>query len=86
MLSIVLSAALSITGSAFWGAVPELYIQDEGWGTLDEAHLEIARELITRIAGRFTRFVYITHTASLAQSADVRMEVVSENGTSTLRG
>jgi exonuclease SbcC len=84
LLSIVLSSALSITGSAFWGAAPALYIQDEGWGTLDEAHLELARELIARIAARFMRFIYITHTEALADSADVRLRVVSNNGQSEL--
>jgi len=84
LLSIVLSAALSITGSQFWGATPELYVQDEGWGTLDAEHLEIARELIARIAARFTRFVYITHVAALAESADAQLRVEAEGGVSRL--
>ena len=84
LLSIVLSAALSITGSQFWGATPELYVQDEGWGTLDAEHLEIARELIARIAARFTRFMYITHVAALAESADAQLRVEAEGGVSRL--
>jgi DNA repair exonuclease SbcCD ATPase subunit len=86
LLSIVLSASLSITGSMFWGAVPSLYVQDEGWGTLDEPHLEIARELISRIAARFARFIYITHTRELAESADVQLRVSIDNGASRLVG
>jgi len=86
LLSIVLSAALSITGSQFWGAVPSLTIQDEGWGTLDAGHLETARGLIARIASQFTRFLYITHTEALAESADVQLRVVAEGGVSRLVG
>jgi len=86
LLSIVLSASLSITGSQFWGAVPSLTIQDEGWGTLDAGHLETARGLIARIASQFTRFLYITHTEALAESADVQLRVVAEGGVSRLVG
>ena len=86
LLSIVLSASLSITGSMFWGAVPSLTIQDEGWGTLDAGHLETARGLIARIASQFTRFLYITHTEALAESADVQLRVVAEDGVSRLVG
>jgi DNA repair exonuclease SbcCD ATPase subunit len=59
-------------------------VQDEGWGTLDAGHLETARGLIQRIAAKFTRFLYITHTEALAESADVQLRVVSKEGRSEL--
>jgi DNA repair exonuclease SbcCD ATPase subunit len=79
-----LRAAMAAVGARFWGAVPEIYVQDEGFERFNTKRHDIARELISSLAERFTRFVYITHVDSLGDSADVRLRVEGENGRSVI--
>lgn len=78
------TAALSHVSALFWGAKPELFVQDEGWDRIHVSRHDIAREIIAKIAERFTRFIYITHVDALADSADIRLRVVSRDGRSEL--
>lgn len=85
-LGMALRASMAAVGSRFWGAVPEIYVQDEGWERFHSSRRDIARELIDSLAGRFNRFFYITHIDQLAQTADVHLQVVGEGGASRLIG
>ena len=69
-LGLPLRAALAKVGSEFWGRVPEIFVQDEGFGAFHDDRLPLALDLIARISDSFTRFVFITHKDGLADSAD----------------
>jgi DNA repair exonuclease SbcCD ATPase subunit/DNA repair exonuclease SbcCD nuclease subunit len=84
VLSMALSAALSIAGSEYWGAPAELFVQDEGFDRIDLEHREIIRGLIGEIGRRFGRFLFISHLEWIQDSADAELRVVAENGVSRL--
>jgi DNA repair exonuclease SbcCD nuclease subunit len=79
VLGMALRAAMAIVGAKFYGNVPEIYVQDEGWGAFHEDNYDIARELIASIARRFRLFPYITHIARLADSADMKIRIVRDS-------
>lgn len=85
-LSMALSGALSIAGAEYSGSVAELYEQDEGWDKVDLAHQPVVRALISEIAKRFNRFIYISHVEWPIEAADMQLSVLTDNGTSRLVG
>jgi len=77
---------LAIVGCQFYGNAPELYMQDEGFGAFHSSMYDVAREMIAGIAEEFRTFIYITHVSSLAESADMPLQVVGVNGSSKVMG
>lgn len=85
-LGIPLRAQLAHVGSEFWGNRPELFVQDEGFGAFDGGKLQIAIDLIRKIARLYVRFVFITHVKGMAAAADhVFLVEDSGDGTSGIR-
>lgn len=69
-LGLALRAGLAKVGSEFWGRIPEIFVQDEGFGAFHNDRLPLAADLIRRISSQFKRFVFITHKDGLAENAD----------------
>lgn len=59
------------TGSTIW-----LSIQDEGFGTMDEANLDRAKASISTIASRRGWFMFISHVPGMNEIADSIISVV----------
>jgi len=74
-LALALSAqmsALAAEGAARLGSI----VLDEGFGTLDEANLEVVASTLENLATRGDRVVgVITHVAALAERVPVRFTV-----------
>jgi DNA repair exonuclease SbcCD ATPase subunit len=71
-----LRASLAKTGAEFWGNIPEIFVQDEGWGAFHGSKIAMGLEMIRRISKAFQSFVYITHKEEMAEAADQVVEVV----------
>ena len=84
-LVMAIRTGFSIVGSHFYGNMPEIYLQDEGFGAFHSSMYDVAREMIAVIAERFRTFVYITHT-SLADSADIKLQIVEAGDSSRVVG
>ena len=67
------------TGSRIW-----LSVQDEGFGTMDDENIELAKSTLRQIAAKRGWFVFISHVAGMADIADTRVTVTDEQGVATL--
>ena len=83
-LALALSAHLS-TMAASGAAKLDAIFLDEGFGTLDEATLEVVAATLENLAAGGERMVgLVTHVAALAERVPVRFEVNRDQRTSTV--
>ncbi|MDN5933959.1 MAG: exonuclease SbcC, partial [Pseudonocardia sp.] len=86
--SLALALALSdqMSGLAARGAAKlESIFLDEGFGTLDEANLEVVASTLENLAARGDRMVgVVTHVPALAERVPVRFRVARDQRTSSV--
>jgi len=84
-LTLALRAALAKAGCEFWGTVPQVFVQDEGFGAFHGSRIPMALELIKKIAESFRSFIYITHLRAMAAAADQTILIeANEDGTARI--
>lgn len=67
------------TGTRVW-----ISIQDEGFGSYDEANLEAAAETLRRVAADRRWLFFVTHVGGLPDVADTRIDVTPGPGSSKI--
>ena len=70
-----LRASLAKVGAEFWGNIPEIFVQDEGWGAFHGSKVAMGLEMIRKISVGFQSFIFITHKDEMAEAADQVLEV-----------
>ncbi|AEA26109.1 exonuclease SbcC [Pseudonocardia dioxanivorans CB1190] len=83
-LALALSAQMSSLAADGAARLDSIFL-DEGFGTLDEANLEIVASTLENLAGRGDRMVgVITHVAALAERVPVRFQVSRDQRSATV--
>jgi exonuclease SbcC len=83
-LALALSEQLATLASAGAARLDSIFL-DEGFGTLDEANLEIVAATLENLAAQRDRMVgVITHVPALAERVPVRFEVSRDQRTATI--
>jgi DNA repair protein SbcC/Rad50 len=74
-LALALSAQISTLAAEGAARLDSIFL-DEGFGTLDEANLDVVASTLENLAGRGDRMVgVITHVSGLAERVPVRFAV-----------